>query len=162
MNEQNQTRFEQRLNNILSSSEADIDQALDSLDDESEDNGLHLPTTVEIKPIVSAVEEENLPKDLVDDYKHVRNVLYNLIDKGTVALEGALIIARESEHPRAFEVSSGLMKNISDVAKELLSLQKALNPEVKIGKQINQQNNFYGESEGDQKDLNDLLDELDE
>lgn len=161
MNDSNQTRFEQKLNAILASEE-EAKKIVDGLDDE--DKTIHLPATVEYKQIESVVDntESNLPKDLIEDYKHARNTLYGLIERGTVALEGSLIIARESEHPRAFEVASNLMRNISEITKDLINLQKAMTPEVKIGKQINQQNNFYGNKESDSSNVNNLLDDLDD
>lgn len=38
------------------------------------------------------------------DYEYVRGSLYDLIEKGQEAVNGALEIAQESGHPRAYEV----------------------------------------------------------
>lgn len=59
-----------------------------------------------------------------NDYEYSREVLYDLIEKGRNALEDMIEVARESEHPRAFEVLSGLIKNTADVNDKLLDLQK--------------------------------------
>lgn len=59
-----------------------------------------------------------------NDYKYSREVLYDLIEKGRNALEDMIEVARESEHPRAFEVLSGLIKNTADVNDKLLDLNK--------------------------------------
>jgi len=59
-----------------------------------------------------------------NDYEYSRRVLYDLIEKGTDALESMIEVARESEHPRAFEVLSGLIKNTADVNDKLLDLNK--------------------------------------
>ena len=58
------------------------------------------------------------------DYQYSREVLYDLIEKGRNALEDMIQVARESEHPRALEVLSGLIKNTADVNDKLLDLTK--------------------------------------
>jgi hypothetical protein len=64
--------------------------------------------------------------DLDEDYSFARDNLYNLVDKGNQALEGILSLAKEMEHPRAYEVASGLIKSVTDTTTELLKLQKEL------------------------------------
>ncbi|MBT6073114.1 MAG: terminase [Euryarchaeota archaeon] len=64
--------------------------------------------------------------DLDTDYGYARDNLYNLIERGNEALEGILELAKEMEHPRAYEVASGLIKNVSDTTMELLKMQKEL------------------------------------
>lgn len=59
-----------------------------------------------------------------NDYEKSRDTYYDLIDKGKDALEMMMEVARESEHPRAFEVLSGLMKNIADVNDKVMDLNK--------------------------------------
>ncbi len=59
-----------------------------------------------------------------NDYEKSRDTYYDLIDKGKDALELMMEVARESEHPRAFEVLSGLMKNIADVNDKVMDLNK--------------------------------------
>jgi hypothetical protein len=89
-----------------------------------------------------------------------------LIERGTSALEGSLMLAKESEHPRAFEVSSTLMKNISEMSKDLMELHKHLENEKgdKKAKTVNntQNNNYYSTDGKPQKGVNDLLDDLDD
>jgi hypothetical protein len=63
-------------------------------------------------------------KEVDTDYEYSREVLYDLIEKGRNALEDMIEVARESEHPRAFEVLSGLIKNTADVNDKLLDLNK--------------------------------------
>lgn len=158
MNNIGETHFEQKLNSILG---ADINNALDDLDG-GEPEKLQLPVTVEYKEVSTVVDDnQELSKDLVDDYKHVRNTLYGLIERGTVALEGALIIARESEHPKAFEVCSTLMRDISTTAKDLLKLQEKLTTGPQsIGTQVNKQTNIYLSNDSDPKTINKFLDDL--
>ena len=64
--------------------------------------------------------------DLGEDYQYARDNLYNLIERGNDALEGILELAKEMEHPRAYEVASGLIKNVSETTMELLRMQKEL------------------------------------
>lgn len=58
------------------------------------------------------------------DYEQSRDTYYDLIEKGRESLELMIEVARESEHPRAFEVLSGMIKNISDVNDKLMDLNK--------------------------------------
>ena len=67
-------------------------------------------------------KEDN--KNVDNDYQYSREVLFDLIEKGRGALEDMIEVARESEHPRAFEVLSGLMKNTADINDKLLDLNK--------------------------------------
>jgi aspartyl-tRNA synthetase len=50
------------------------------------------------------------------DYEYVRGSLYDLIEKGQEAVNGALEIAQESGHPRAFEVAGNLIKQTTEMA----------------------------------------------
>lgn len=59
-----------------------------------------------------------------NDYEYSRETLFDLIEKGRNALEDMIEVARESEHPRAFEVLSGLIKNVADVNDKLMDLNK--------------------------------------
>jgi len=94
-----------------------------------------------------------LSDDLEDDYDLARRTLREVITKGSSALDDALMLARSSEHPRAYEVTGQIMKTVSDVAKDLLALQKQKQDIDRPGKdavpQIAQQNNilFTGSTE---------------
>jgi len=59
------------------------------------------------------------------DIQHVRTNLYSLIDKGTTAVDNALKVANEMQHPRAYEVAGNLIKNVADLTDKLVNLQKA-------------------------------------
>ena len=63
-------------------------------------------------------------KKIDDDYNYSRDTYYELVEKGKHSLELMIEVARESEHPRAFEVLSGMIKNISDVNDRLMDLNK--------------------------------------
>jgi len=59
-----------------------------------------------------------------DDAEFARQNIRELIQKGNDAVEGILHVAKESEHPRAYEVAANLIKNLSDLNKDLMEIQK--------------------------------------
>lgn len=77
------------------------------------------------------------------DYDQTRNNLHTLLQQGQEALIHALDVAKASEHPRAFEVVGGLMKQLADVNHQLLDLsekrQKLLNQTQKPQESSNPQ-----------------------
>ena len=81
------------------------------------------------------------------DYEYSRDTYYDLIEKGRESLELMIEVARESEHPRAFEVLSGMIKGIADVNDKLMDLnkkQKELNKEDKPTDSTTNNNLFVG------------------
>ena len=64
--------------------------------------------------------------DQKKDYEYSRGQLYNLISKGQEALDGALEVAQESGHPRAYEVAVNAMKQVADTTDKLIDLQKKM------------------------------------
>ena len=64
------------------------------------------------------------PDNVSNDYNYSRQTYYDLIEKGKESLDLMIEVARESEHPRAFEVLSGMIKNVSDVNDKLMDLNK--------------------------------------
>ena len=65
-------------------------------------------------------------KDPDIDFETGRRNLYNLLDKGNEAIDGILSLAKEGEHPRAYEVAGQLIKTVSEVSQNLLDLQDKL------------------------------------
>ena len=63
-------------------------------------------------------------KDDDIDYNYARENYYNLIERNQDAVEEMLEIAKQSEHPRAFEVVGQLIKSGLDANKELMALHK--------------------------------------
>lgn len=77
------------------------------------------------KEIVKSLPaEKKAEKDIQDDYEYSRDVYRDLIDTGMRSLDSLAELARESEHPRAFEVLSRSIKDIADTTDKLMSLQK--------------------------------------
>ena len=63
-------------------------------------------------------------KKLNDDFEYSRATYYELLEKGKESLEDMMEVARSSEHPRAYEVLSNLIKNMADVNDKLMDLNK--------------------------------------
>ena len=62
--------------------------------------------------------------DVEKDYEYARANLYQLVDKGQEAINGALDLGMSSDHPRAYEVAGQLIKHVGDVADKIMGLQK--------------------------------------
>ena len=60
------------------------------------------------------------------DYKYSRENFYNLIERGQDAITGILDLAKEGEHPRAYEVAGQLIKNVGEVTEKLVDLQEKM------------------------------------
>ena len=84
---------------------------------------------------ITPMDEEEQPKlekvnvtsvDIETDYKYARGELYELIQKGQVAIEELLDVARSSNHPRAYEVAFQGIKNVADITDKLSDLQKKM------------------------------------
>ena len=70
------------------------------------------------------VAPENV--DVDTDFETGRNELYKMLEKGNTAIDGILNLAKEGEHPRAYEVAGQLIKTQSEIAQNLLDLQDKL------------------------------------
>ena len=72
--------------------------------------------------IIPSVDSERKDDDIA--YNYARENYYNLIERNQDAVEEMLEIAKQSEHPRAFEVVGQLIKSGLDANKELMALHK--------------------------------------
>lgn len=94
---------------------------------------------IDVAPIEKTTEiisQENneMSFDATKDYEYTRGQLYTLISQGQEAVQGALEVAQESGHPRAYEVAVNAMKQVADMSDKLIDLQhkmKNLNKEDK-------------------------------
>lgn len=96
-----------------------------------------------------ALFDEEQKKNFVheQDYEYSRDTYYELIEKGRESLDLMIEVARESEHPRAFEVLSNMIKGIADVNDKLMDLnkkQKELQKEDKPAETTTNNNLFVG------------------
>ncbi len=78
----------------------------------------------EVKESKQVIVPEDKDPDI--DFETGRKNLYNLLDKGNEAIDGILELAKEGEHPRAYEVAGQLIKTVSEVSQNLLDLQDKL------------------------------------
>ena len=100
----------------------------------------NVPAIQENKPI-------SFNKDVKDDYDFSRRTYKDLINVGTRSLDVLAELARESEHPRAFEVLSKSIKDIGDTTEKLMKLQKDKEDLKKVqdtAKKVTNNNLFVG------------------
>ena len=81
---------------------------------------IDLEVSEPIKPVPPKVDKDDRTKD----YEYTRGELYSLIDQGQEAVRGALEVAQESGHPRAYEVAVAAMKHVADMTEKLQALHK--------------------------------------
>ena len=93
-----------------------------------------LNEVLNIVPEVTELTEAQKPTELVVpqnkdaeiDFDTGRENLYKMLDKGNDAIDGILALAKEGEHPRAYEVAGQLIKTVADVSKDLMAMQEKL------------------------------------
>ena len=106
----------------------------------------NLSEIFDVEPIKEKINAEQLPvvlesADPVEaDTAYARENIRNLIDTGSKAMTDLASVANQSESPRAYEVLATMMKNLSEMNKDLLALQKAkreLTPQSEAAKGVN-------------------------
>ena len=106
-------------------------------------------------PVPRKIDEEKPHVD--QDYENSRENYYNLIDKGNQAIEGILDIAKEGQHPRAYEVAGQLIGQVAQTVDKLQDLQKKLKDLKEVPNKTNTQIKnalFVGSTNELQKMLN--------
>lgn len=83
-----------------------------------------LEPTTSVPLVIDAVTSLQISDKIESDYDTSRNNLHELLTKGQEALAYALDVAKQSEHPRAFEVVGNLMKQLADVNQQLLDIHQ--------------------------------------
>ena len=96
----------------------DIDKNLDNILEIAE----NLPKVTKDASLRVVPETNGMEEDT--DFKYTRENLYNLLERGQDAVEELLEIAKQSEHPRAFEVVGQLIGKLTETNKELMGLHK--------------------------------------
>ena len=79
-----------------------------------------LVNTGQVSPVV------DMSEDIENDYAYQRQNFYNLVERGNDAIEGILELAKESEHPRTYEVAGNLIKQVAEVTEKLGDLQEKM------------------------------------
>ena len=87
-------------------------------------------------PVETAIQQNNIvvPKkvvksnedDIENDYKYQRENFYGLVERGQDAIDGILELAKESEHPRTYEVALNGIKQVAEVTEKLGELQEKM------------------------------------
>ena len=95
-----------------------IDLRLDRIFDVGEKKEVDDSLPVEVQS-----ESGNRDLDIDADYVESRRKYYELLNKGNIAIEGALELAQETDAPRAYEVVGQLLKTSGELNKELIDLQ---------------------------------------
>ena len=105
---------------------------------------------VEVEKRLPTLAKGNYTKqeEQSSDYKYSREVFYGLVERGQDAIEGILDIARESEHPRVYEVAGQLIKTVSETTEKLIDLQAKMKELDRDNTMPNKVNNnlFVGSS----------------
>lgn len=84
-----------------------------------------LSEVLDVEPIsYQSTEIIEAKTPVEDDAEFARQNIRTLIEKGNTAMDNLLLVANASEHPRAYEVAAGLIKNLADLNKDLLEIQK--------------------------------------
>ena len=117
---------------------------------ESLDNAFDLPSedeeVLDITPTdtSSELDVSNKEEDREKDYQYARGQLYNIVEKMQETLNGAMEVAAQSDHPRAYEVFFAGAKHAADTVEKLQDLHKKhkeLSKEDSIRKEGSQVNN---------------------
>ena len=102
---------------------------------------------------------KDVTQDRDKDYEYTRGELYSLIDKGQEAVQGALDVAQQSGHPRAYEVAVAAMKHVADMTDKLADLHKKmkdLDAEAKGPSKVTNNAMFVGSTAELQKMLKEM------
>jgi hypothetical protein len=108
-------------------------------------------------PIQETPKTNDLKVDLSSAYNQSKDNLEDIISQGMEAMEDILAIAKEGQHPRAFEVYGSLLKNVVDANKELLNIQKQMREMDTAGQKSGPTNIEKAVFVGTPSDLNKLL-----
>jgi hypothetical protein len=95
--------------------------------------------TLNLEPLPDKVYD--LPEDNGNDYEYARTNIMSAIEVGQKALEDMAEVARQSESPRAYEVTTQLIKTLVDSNKDLLELAKKRNELSQANNKSGDQNN---------------------
>ena len=84
------------------------------------------PKPLVLRPEGAVIEATSRDADIDTDYQYSRENFYSLIERGQDAITGILELAKESEHPRTYEVAGQLIKTVSEVTERLADLQQKM------------------------------------
>ena len=96
-----------------------IDKALGVIDPVEQELKKATTKKVVLKPSTNEDDIEN-------DYKYQRENFYNLVERGQDAIDGILEVAKQSDHPRSYEVAGNLISQVAEVTEKLSRLQSSM------------------------------------
>ena len=122
---------------------------------------MKLDETFNIEPSVlttyekqEVVKSDSMEKDIKNDYDYARENYYNLVENGNVALEDLIELAKQSEHPRAYEVVGQMIKTLGDTTSQITTLhEKQMKLNASKPEKVTNNNLFVGSA----TDLLDLI-----
>tara|TARA_B100000085_G_C18325921_1_gene424212 strand:- start:255 stop:641 length:387 start_codon:yes stop_codon:yes gene_type:complete len=88
------------------------------------DEIFNIETIVPDTKVTKDIEVIEESVDIDTDYKYARENLYNIIERGSDALNELVEIAGQSQSPRAYEIVGQMIKTLTDANKDLLEVQK--------------------------------------
>ena len=116
-----------------------LDDAFDITPSES------MPKPIKKRKVDLMISDKS--EDREKDYQYARAQLYDLVEKMSEAVSGALEVAQESEHPRAFEVAMNGAKSAAEVVEKINDLHKKMSDleveEVKVQQNNTTTNNVF-------------------
>ena len=105
-------------------------------------------------PVVS-IPTKTDPTKVKEDMEYAKNTIKGLIESGNYAIQEIIKIATAGDQPRAYEVIGQLLKTVSEMNKDLLSLHKTVKEvekeEVTVNNTTN--NSIYVGSTSELQDL---------
>ena len=143
------SNLKKNVNDILGIETVDEDKTYEN------EGNIKLSDFEQPAPVPRKIDETKT--DVDNDYENSRENYYNLIDKGNQAIEGILDIAKEGQHPRAYEVAGQLIGQVAQTVDKLQDLQKKLKDLKEVPNKTNTQIKnalFVGSTNELQKMLN--------
>lgn len=116
--------------------------------------------TTSVEPTKKASKDIDQASD--NDFDYARENMYNVIERGADALEEMMDVARQSQHPRAYEVISTIMKTLVDANKDLVDMsdkkkaQKKEENEPQQPREGDKHIHFHGTTEDLRKKIEEL------
>lgn len=157
------SKFDEQLEMLLT--QEDVNSVDDMYEEDDEPREMVIVKYDDVKSHVDVSDDSSAAeRDRIEDYKQARTIYHGLLTRGISSLEQALVMARESEHPRAFEVVANMMKQIADINKDMLGMHKDTtssrggSPATVNNTQINN----YPSSEHSNEQIEELLSELED
>jgi hypothetical protein len=93
---------------------------------ENLENEFNIQKVELIETSIQKVEDKSVTPHLDKDYEEIRTNLKDIIKRGAEAIDGILLVASETQQPRAYEVVATLIKSVADVNKDLLTMHKQM------------------------------------